>query len=175
MAAKETPEKKRIALRLPTLSLENDISYRGPLSCRLFRFLGWICIVLSFAAVMMELALSVNAENETRLRGWISAIAYIADLSFPFLLIANFSVILNNTEGYRKQLVKNGAAMLGIALLFLLFFNKYLLGTSMAWSAPCRTKRRRKSSRWSAARRTTDSWLSTFLWTCSCAPLSCSS
>jgi len=135
MAAKEAPEKKRMALRLPTLSLENDISYRGPLSCRLFRFLGWICIVLSFAAVMMELALSVNAENETRLRGWISAIAYIADLSFPFLLIANFSVILNNTEGYRKQLVKNGAAMLGIALLFLLFFNKYLLGTVRLVSA----------------------------------------
>ena len=68
MAAKEAPEKKRMALRLPTLSLENDISYRGPLSCRLFRFLGWICIVLSFAAVMMELAVSVNAENETRRR-----------------------------------------------------------------------------------------------------------
>ena len=46
---------------------------------------------------------------------WIGKVlVYVPPLSLPFLLIANFSRILINEEGYKKQLLRNGLASLGI-------------------------------------------------------------
>ena len=129
MGKQENAEKKRKRFRLPKLSLEDDIRYRGPLSYQHFQIFGWICIVSTFVILMMNLACKVNGEMTSRLSGWIEVLRYAADMSLPFLLVANFSLILNNRNGYRKQIVKNGAAMLGITLVFILFFNKYILGT----------------------------------------------
>ena len=132
MSREKNPEQKRRIFRLPKLTLEDDIRYRGPLSYQHFQIFGWTCIVLTFVIVMIKLAVKVNADMEPRLAGWADVLSYFSDLSLPFLLVANFSMILDSSSGYRKQLIKNGAAMAGIALAFLLFFNRYILGTFQA-------------------------------------------
>ena len=118
MSREKNPEQKRRIFRLPKLTLEDDIRYRGPLSYQHFQIFGWTCIVLTFVIVMIKLAVKVNADMEPRLAGWADVLSYFSDLSLPFLLVANFSMILDSSSGYRKQLIKNGTAMAGIALAF---------------------------------------------------------
>ena len=107
----------------------NDIKYSGPLTFQSFQILGWTCIVVTVIMALMKIAVKVNPSDTQRFQTISDIISYIAELSLPFLLMANFSRILNNTDGYRKQLLRNGGAMAAIFLGFMIFFNRYVVGT----------------------------------------------
>ena len=119
--------KKRV--RLHEQGAHNDIKYSGPLSFQSFQILGWSCIVVTVVMVLMKIAMKVNPADTERFATINEIISYIAEMSLPFLLMANFARILNNTDGYRKQLLKNGGAMAALFLVFMIFFNRYVVGT----------------------------------------------
>ena len=119
--------KKRV--RLHEQGAHNDIKYSGPLSFQSFQILGWSCIVVTVIMALMKIAMKVNPADTQRFATINDIISYIAEMSLPFLLMANFARILNNTDGYRKQLLKNGGAMAALFLVFMLFFNRYVVGT----------------------------------------------
>ena len=119
--------KKRV--KLHEQGAHNDIKYSGPLSFQSFQILGWSCIVITVIMVLMKIAMKVNPADTQRFETINDIISYIAELSLPFLLMANFSRILNNTDGYRKQLLRNGGAMAALFLVFMIFFNRYIVGT----------------------------------------------
>ena len=107
----------------------DDIKYSGPLSFQSFQILGWSCIVITVVMALMKIAMKVNPNDTQRFQTINEIISYIAELSLPFLLMANFARILNNTEGFRKQMLRNGGAMAAIFLGFMIFFNRYVVGT----------------------------------------------
>ena len=119
--------KKRV--RLHEQGTHNDIKYSGPLSFQAFQILGWSCIVITVIMALMKIAMKVNPNDTQRFVTINQIISNFAELSLPFLLMANFARILNNTEGFRKQLLRNGGAMAGIFLVFIVFFNRYVVGT----------------------------------------------
>ena len=119
--------KKRV--RLHEQGVHNDIKYSGPLSFQSFQILGWSCIVVTVAMALMKIAMKVNPADTERFAAINDIISYIAEMSLPFLLMANFARILNNTDGYKKQLLKNGGAMAAIFVVFMIFFNRYVVGT----------------------------------------------
>ena len=119
--------KKRV--RLHEQGAHNDIKYSGPLSFQSFQILGWSCIVVTVVMVLMKIAMKVNPADTERFATINEIISYIAEMSLPFLLMANVARILNNTDGYRKQLLKNGGAMAALFLVFMIFFNRYVVGT----------------------------------------------
>ena len=119
------PKKKRT--RLHEFTHENDIRYLGPLSYQHFQILGWACIVLSQVVLLMRLVGRLDAQTAADSASLVAILSGIAAFSLPFLLIANFSRILNN-EGYKPQLIKNIGASAAIAGLFYLFFYRYLVG-----------------------------------------------
>ena len=105
----------------------NDIRYRGPLSYQGFQVLGWMCIVATVYCLLLRLSVKLNpalAESQNTL---ITILTYATSMSLPFLLIANFAKILNNDEGYKKQLIKNGGAALGIFLVSAIVFSRYVV------------------------------------------------
>ena len=116
-------------VRLHEQGAHNDIKYSGPLSFQSFQILGWSCIVVTVVMALMKIAMKVNPDDAARFASISEAISYIAEMSLPFLLMANFSRILNNTDGYRKQLLKNGGATAAVFLVFMVFFNRYVVGT----------------------------------------------
>jgi hypothetical protein len=73
--------------------------------------------------------MKLNPADTQRFAAISDVISYIAEMSLPFLLMANFARILNNTDGFKKQLLRNGGATAAIFLVFLLFFNRYVVGT----------------------------------------------
>ena len=109
--------------------LHDDIRYSGPFSFQSFQILGWICITLTAVMYLTKMAMKVNPDDSARFENIANVISYIAAMSLPFLLMANFARILNNSEGYKKQLLRNGGAMVGLVLAFLLIFNRYIVGT----------------------------------------------
>ena len=119
----------RKRLKLHEQGAHNDIRYSGPLSFQSFQILGWSCIVITAVLGMMRIAVKLNPQEAERFMAVSEIISYIAMLSLPFLLMANFARILNNSEGYKKQLLRNGGAMAGVFLLFIIVFNRYIVGT----------------------------------------------
>ena len=114
--------KKRV--KLHEQGAHNDIKYSGPLSFQSFQILGWIAITLTVVMALMKIAMKVNPADAQRFESIRNVIEYFAMMSLPFLLMANFSRILNNTEGYRKQLIRNGGAAAAIFAAFMIFFNR---------------------------------------------------
>ena len=114
--------------KLHEISVEDDIRYRGPLSYVGFQVLGWLCIALMAVLLILQIGGRISPEIAQKTSGAVIALTYINSLSLPFLLIANFSKILNNSEGYKKQLIKNGGVAAAIILAAILLAGRYLIG-----------------------------------------------
>ena len=118
-------QRRRIK-KLHEVTAADDISYRGPLSYQGFQALGWACIVAS----VLRLILAIGGSKDPRLYedtgALMDVLAYLVPLPLPFLLIANFSRILNNSEGYKKQLLRNGGAAAGIFLAAFILYHRYV-------------------------------------------------
>lgn len=123
----EMGREKRKRIRLHETTHENDIKYLGPLNYQHFQMLGWLCIVISQAVVMLKLGGRFDKQLAADTKTLVSVLVEIADFSLPFLLIANFAKILNASENYWKQLLKNAGAMAGIALLYVVMLYRYLI------------------------------------------------
>ena len=108
-----SPAKKK-RVRIHETTLENDIRYRGPISYQGFQVLGWLCLVVSVAVAMVNLAAKLDPAAVQRVEKFMPVLTTLSELSLPFLLIANFSRILNNSEGYKKQLFRTGGTALAI-------------------------------------------------------------
>ena len=96
--------KKRV--KFHERGVHDDIKYSGPLSFQSFQILGWSCIVITVVMVLIKTGMRLNPEDMKRFATFNEVISYIAELSLPFLLMANFARILNNTEGFKKQLIR---------------------------------------------------------------------
>ena len=113
--------------KLHEFTAENDIRYRGPLSYQGFQVLGWMCIVATVYCLLLRLTVRLNPASAGSQDNLITVLSYVTSMSLPFLLIANFAKILNNEEGYKKQLIKNGGAALGIMLVSTVYFSRYVV------------------------------------------------
>lgn len=121
--------KKKTRTKFYEYSAANDIKYRGPLSYQSFQLFGWICIILSVVAAIISLGSSISPDLEKNLGNLGNILSWVASCSLPFLLMANFSRILANKEGYKKQLLRNGGAALAIFLVITVMGSRYFVGT----------------------------------------------
>ena len=108
---------------------ENDIRYRGPLSYRSFKILGWICIALSQVAMLLTLEARLDPSMADALQTPTTVLNLLSNMALPFLLIANFSLILNAGEGYGKQLARFGGIALAVVAGSVVLFQRYIVGT----------------------------------------------
>ena len=114
--------------RLHEISLQEDIRYRGPLSFQWFQAFGWLCIALTAVIMLLKISDRIDPASAGQNANLLLALNLISAMSLPFLLIANFARILNNNEGYKKQLIRNGGAALAIFVISVLFFLRYVSG-----------------------------------------------
>ena len=126
MAGKRTRKPRK---KFHELTVHDDIKYLGPLSYREFKILGWFCIVLSQVVILMNFAGKFNPDFAAEIAGRRSVLTFVSNLSLPMLLFSNFAIILSNKSGYKKQLITYGGLVVGIFLLYVLFFHHFILGT----------------------------------------------
>ena len=114
--------------KLARMTAEQDIRYRGPLSYRAFKLLGWLCIILSQVAVLLSLEARLDPTMTESLQAPITALRSAADLALPFLLIANFALILNHSEGYAAQIRKYVVMNVLVVAVTIFLFSRYAVG-----------------------------------------------
>lgn len=119
--------KKKARVRLHEASALNDIGYRGPLNYRVFQVCGWICIVIAQIVIMMSLG-SHFGPAEDGLTGAKPLLSDLAELALPFLLIANFTLIMNGQRTFRALLLKNFFAMAGLFAAYALLLGHFITG-----------------------------------------------
>jgi len=122
--------KKKKRIQLHEVSLDHDIRYRGPLSYRHFRILGWICIALAQVNLLLGMAAHVSKPIAEKLSAIQTMLSLVASLSLPLLLLASFCVILGSDSGYKRQLITMGGAAAAVTILFELFTFRYIIGTA---------------------------------------------
>ena len=115
--------------KLHELSKEEDIRYRGPISFQGFQALGWLCITMAAVSLLVRIGGKLDPSVAENTAGLLTVLTYVRSLSLPFLLIANFSKILNNSEGYKKQLIRNGGIAAAIFLASVFLFGRYVIGS----------------------------------------------
>ena len=115
--------------KLRKYDTENDIRYRGPLSYRSFRILGWICIALSQVAMLLTLKARLDPSMADVLGMPTTVLKLLSNMALPFLLIANFALILNAGEGYGKQLARFGGISLAVVAGSVVLYQRYIVGS----------------------------------------------
>ena len=110
-----TGKAKRRRVKLYERGTHDDIKYRGPLSYRAFQIIGWICLVVTQAVVLVTMASKANPDTANHYTLMAEGLSWIGAMSLPFLLLASFATMLNHNTSYLMQLVKNFALMLALA------------------------------------------------------------
>ena len=121
--------RKKPRVKFHEYTAANDMRYKGPLNYQHFQLLGWICIVLSAVVAVINIGSSISPAVTEQYGKLGEILSWIATLSLPFLLMANFSRILANKEGYKKQMLRNGGAALAIFFVTIVMGNRYFVGT----------------------------------------------
>lgn len=108
--------------------LEDDIAYRGPLSYRHFKVIGWLLFVTSMLIPALKLAASMDSGLEQMLVVPLGIMESVAPLSVTFLLVADFSRMLVEKD-YQKQMLINGGAALGLIVVTEALYHRYVVGS----------------------------------------------
>ncbi|MBQ9385108.1 MAG: hypothetical protein IJT87_12835 [Ruminiclostridium sp.] len=131
-AAEKTSGSKKKRVKKDEFAFEKDIRYRGPLSYRWLKLLGWVCIVLSQVAIVEGLKLNVCGTangfflNET-------VMSFITPSALPLLLISIFAYLLQKRDNYKNTIMIYGVLSLVICGLFVLIYARYILGITGAF------------------------------------------
>ena len=127
-----TRKAKRRRVKLYERGAHDDIKYRGPLSYRAFQIIGWACLVIAQAVVVITMASKANPATTNHYATLAEGLSYIAAMSLPFLLLASFATMLNHNTSYHMQLLKNFGLMLALGALFYVGIYHFVLGSLTA-------------------------------------------
>ena len=122
-------------MKIHEVTAENDIRFRGPLTFQHFQIFGWLCIVASQAALLLRIGAGMDPAVAELYQTMGPVLEGAANLSLPLLLIANFAQILDSSDGYQKQLIKNAGASLGVFLASVVIYNHYIVDALAAVSS----------------------------------------
>ena len=124
---KKKRKKRKKRLKFYQITPENDIKYRGPLSYRALRAIGWACLFIAQIATIWSL---VGKVDPTRLPSSTvqTILQMFGDMMMPLFLIATFATILNGSKDFRSMLMLYGGASVLLYLLFLLAYERWMVG-----------------------------------------------
>jgi len=132
--AVKTPEKEPLTLSAFDHKLiDRDIKYRGPLSYRYLRLIGWMAMAMTLIAMVMNAAVGMQAifpeqaEKFAKLATASGILSMFSSLPLPLFLIANFTVILQSKNNYKKLLLTYLKIILIIYVGFIVVYYHYIV------------------------------------------------
>ena len=114
---------------------ENDIKFRGPLSYRHLRILGWLFMAIAQIAVVLRFS-AVLFKNEAMYGAAPEVLGFFGSLMAPLFLIAAFSTVIVAKDGYRKLLILYGGLSLLVVGAFTLVYIHFFVGSFKMLSDP---------------------------------------
>ena len=105
-------KQKKVKLKFRTK--ENDISWRGPLSYRYIRLIGWIVMGIVQLTVIFKVSAFVNPDAATGFKNASDIISSFSALPLALFMMANFGVILRNRHNFKYLLTFYGGVALAL-------------------------------------------------------------
>ena len=110
-------------IKLSERTLENDIKFKGVLSYRHLRILGWVFLAFAQIAVVLTFNAKLNPYAAAQSEAWANFFKLFTNLPLPLFMIANIASIMQKKDDYRSLLLFYGGMAFGMYLLenFLVF------------------------------------------------------
>ena len=109
------------------ITAENDIKFRGPLSYRHLRIIGWLFLALAQVGILLALGCKLY-QDANRFGPWPEILKTFSSFMGPLFLTAAFSTVLVAKDGYRKLIILYGGFNVLMYLLFLIVYQHYFVG-----------------------------------------------
>lgn len=114
--------------------IDHDMKYRGPLSYRGFRLIGWISLAFMFVSMILAFILQVkmtltdiSESTAISLSNATLYLSYFSALPLPMFLIANFAIILQSRNNYKKLIFTYLKILLIIYIAFIFGYYHYVV------------------------------------------------
>ena len=114
--------------------IDKDIKYRGPLSYRYFRLIGWMCMSIMFISMILGVVMNlrslfsqVTPEQMAAFSFASEIMSFFSAMPLPLFLIANFAVILQQKNNYKKLIKSFGTILLAIYIGFIVVYYHYVI------------------------------------------------
>ena len=114
--------------------IDKDMKYRGPLSYRGLRLIGWIAMAVMFVSMMLNATLKIkgmlggeNADPSATISTLATVLSYFSALPLPLFLIANFAVILQSRNNYKKLITSYLKILAIVYVAFMVVYYHYVV------------------------------------------------
>ena len=118
--------------------IDKDIRYKGPLTYRYLRIIGWLAlafsIAVSVAAVVIRLGGVFGTIDEATIYKNATTLSYLSlssSLPLPLFLLANFCVLLQGKNDYKKLIKFYGGILIAIYIGFLAVYYNFVVSLFM--------------------------------------------
>ena len=124
---KTANEKKRrfLGRKIYLFDPENDIKYKGPLSYRYLRIIGWLCFAVAQVGIALKLGTLLNGMDSTPYQTAISITSTFSNIPIFLFLLANLALIMQSKYNFKRSLLKFGALSLAIYAAINIFVYRY--------------------------------------------------
>lgn len=119
--------RKYLRKHISDITLDNDIRYRGPLSYRHLRIIGWIFLFFAQYGVLLALSARINPAT-ARSPELLRVLSFCKTMVMPLFLIATFATILNGSKTLKSLISLYGGAIILVYALFLLVHERFVGG-----------------------------------------------
>ena len=105
-----------------------DMKFRGPLSYRYLRILGWVFFAIGQLYVLNEFFLKISDWHILGGPAGETIVGLISSLATPLFIIASFGLALSGQKTYKKLVITYGAIFGGMVIALIVFYYRYLVG-----------------------------------------------
>ena len=127
-ASSEEKSKRRKKPKKDIFDIKKDIWYRGPISYRHLKILGWVCLIFFQVATVIGIGNKMGMGLDVGVLSDSSFTGNIHDLALPLMIVSIFAVLLSKRDSYKEAIILYGVLSFGLGVLFLLFYYHYILG-----------------------------------------------
>lgn len=118
---------KRRAKLLARYTNPVDIKYRGPLSYRYLRVIGWICFAIGQLTALYGIFSKLGWEFLPNF-GTQTFVSFISYLATPLFIVAAFGLILSGKKTFKQMIILYTALYIGVGVGLNIFYYRYILG-----------------------------------------------
>lgn len=120
-------KEKRRARLIARYTNPVDIKYRGPLSYRYLRIIGWICFAIGQLTALYGIFSKLGWEFLPN-TGTQTLVSFISFMSTPLFIVAAFGLILSGQKTFKTMIVLYAGTYIAMAIGLNIFYYRYMLG-----------------------------------------------
>ena len=107
---------------------ENDIKYKGVISYRHLKIMGWFCLAMTVINIFLGAGMSLSKSVHDKYHTLSNIFSFFAEFTIFFFLFANLAVIIDKKSSYKTLFIIHGGLSATFVLLFVIIYYRYIYG-----------------------------------------------